>query len=325
MKSEAFEVPSAGQVNLLVFMNPIFIGTEGAKVLGGILPSFDKLGVHSVQLFFVKANETDPRFTGLFPQADFPRLNFQDDFQSTRIDWALVFGGDGALLWAHKALMHQPHVVYFSVKTGNLGVLTSFELSDLPKMIESMAQVVHGHPESSGLVTNRHHRLRGTIYDTHRQILRQFVAVNELVLSRVTNYCPKFALRVNGVPLLKVSADGLIVCTALGSTAYNSSVGGPTLMSHLPNCVLSAIAPFGVNFRPLVFGATDVLSICVDPNSFNKDFNAIQDGNNESRVKEGESLEVKLENTPELRLAAFVCNFQEEWGQKIQQIFKWEI
>jgi NAD+ kinase len=324
MKSEPIEVPSSSRINLLVSMNPSFISSDGAEVLGRIIPSFAALGITSIQLYFMEALKTDQKLVSYFPPADFLGLRFQDDYAKTRIDWALVFGGDGALLWAHKSLMSQPQVVYFSVKTGNLGVLTSFMLDDMPRLFEAMAASIRGAVDKSRLCVKRYHRIRAVILDSQRQVVRQFIAINEIVLFRTTNYCPKFSLTCNGTGLLKIGADGLIICTPVGSTAYNSSVGGPTLMPYLPNYVLSAIAPFGINFRPFVFGPSDVLTIALDHTSVSKEFKTVQDSNNETVVREGEVLEIRMEETPELRLAGFFRNFQEEWGEKIKPIFKWD-
>lgn len=324
MKSEALVFPPAAQVHLLVSVNPSFTAGESAHVLGEILPTFARFGVTRVQLYFMKALETDARLASVIPPDDFARLRFTDNFDDIRIDWALVYGGDGALLWAHKALVRQPQVVYFSVKTGNLGVLTAFVTSDLPQLIEDMSAAILGRPEQSQLVVKRFYRLLGTVIDGNNQVVRQFAAVNELVLFRNTNYCPKFAIHVNGCPMLRMSADGLILCTPLGSTAYNSSVGGPTLLPYLPNYVLSSIAPFGVNFRPFVFGASDVLSIAVDPSCYHREIKAVGDSNVEAVIRDGERLEVRLEGTPEFRLASFARNFQEDWTQKVQQVFKWD-
>lgn len=309
---------------MFVGLSPTFLSSDNASLLSKLTVNFRAQGVTNVKLFFLAKLEGSAELAALFPEEDRKAMVFTDDYDTNHIDWAMVFGGDGSVLWAHKVLKKQTHVVYFSLNAGHLGVLSSFMLGDIDRLIEALSLAAKGKAEQSQLVVKMQYRLSALIRDAGGAEVGSLKAINEVVASRVANYCPRFELFWNGTKFVKMFADGLIVSTSVGSTAYNSSVFGPTLMPSLPNFVVSAIAPFGVNFRPLVFGEHDTLRLQVDQSGNVKECQLVVDSNDERRLRPGDWVEFSLEKDHQFLLGSFDRVQEEEWQERVGNVFKWE-
>lgn len=324
MRKTELKAPTNTQIAIFVGLSPSFLVSDNARLLSKLTINFRDHGVNNVKLYFLAKLKSSAELTSLFSKEDFESIVFTDDYETNRIDWAIVFGGDGSVLWAHKVLQKQTHVVYFSLNAGHLGVLTSFLISETDKLIESLSLVAKGKVGESQLVVKMQYRLNGLVRDVNGNPVRSLKAINEIVANRITNYCPWFELFWNGTKFIRMSADGLIVSTSIGSTAYNSSVFGPTLMPSLPNFVVSAIAPFAVNFRSLVFGENDVLRLQVDQSGNTKECQLIVDSNDECRLQQGHYVEFSLEKDHQFLLGSFDRVQEEEWQERIRNVFKWE-
>ena len=130
------------------------------------------------------------------------------------VDCAVVIGGDGTLILAARELL-QREVPILGVNMGTLGYLTEVEVQNLFPALDQLL-------EGSYTVENRM-MLSGTVKD-----FRTDVAFNDIVVTRSENlHIVRLNLYVNGVYLTSYQADGLIISTPTGSTAYNLSAGGP--------------------------------------------------------------------------------------------------
>jgi len=171
---------------------------------------------------------------------------------SDKIDLLIVLGGDGTLLAAARALSGRK-VPILAVNLGGLGFLTSFTLDELYPMLELVhagdyritermmldAQVVH-----DGL-----HGLKNCA-------LNDAVA-NKGALSRMLS----FDVYVNQSHVGRYRADGIIVATPTGSTAYSLAAGGPVVQSDLEAFLITPICPHMLTNRPLVVPATATIEV----------------------------------------------------------------
>ena len=98
--------------------------------------------------------------------------------------------------------------------------------------------------------------LDGQIVSDGRVIARD-IALNDMILGRSGLYTLKFQLYVNGQLLNDYSADGMIVATPTGSTAYNLSAGGPIAVPDARLLILTPICPHTLNSRSIVFSSRD--------------------------------------------------------------------
>ncbi len=146
---------------------------------------------------------------------------------------ACVLGGDGTMLRAARALSPLG-IPLLGVNLGRLGFLTTITIGDLDAAI---AEVAGGRQ----LVEER--ALLDARLDREAREMR-FLALNDVVVARSTAVRSiHVAVRVDGEPLIVYWADGVIVATATGSTAYGFSVGGPLILPSSHAIMLVPIAP----------------------------------------------------------------------------------
>lgn len=158
-------------------------------------------------------------------------------------DFALVLGGDGTLLSAARAVAHEG-VPILAVNLGSLGFLTEVPLSEMYATLEAV---------DAGLCpTEQRAVLDCTAYRQDQAIARHFalndVVVNKSALSRLVD----FDLLIDGAFVFSYKADGVIIATPTGSTAYSLAAGGPVLMPSVQSFVLTPVCPHALTHRPLV-------------------------------------------------------------------------
>lgn len=177
------------------------------------------------------------------------RVTDQSDFTA---DVAVSIGGDGTFLRTAMWLGGK-NIPVIGVNTGHLGYLTAFGVDRLVEVPDLLM--------SDGFVAER----RALIEVESPQLTTWPYALNEVTVSKddsasMINTCAV----LDGQLLAEYRADGLIVSTATGSTAYNLSVGGPIIDPRTPVWVISPIAAHALTMRPLVVADSSRLSLCPD-------------------------------------------------------------
>lgn len=170
------------------------------------------------------------------------------DFEA---DLAVSLGGDGTFL--RTALwVADKRIPIVGVNTGHLGYLTALsidQLIDLPGLISSDRLRI----ESRSMLEVTSPALPAS---TGRYALNEVAVLKEESASMI-----QAEVSLGGLPMASYRADGLIICTSTGSTAYNLSVGGPIVQPTLDVCVISPIAAHSLSMRPLVFDARESVEI----------------------------------------------------------------
>jgi NAD+ kinase len=158
-------------------------------------------------------------------------------------DLMVVLGGDGTLLAVARSLPRA--VPILGVNLGNLGFLTEINRGEL---YPALIQVLEGRfeIEERSLFDVELRRGNGDPSTLYR-VLNDAV-INKSALARII----ELTLRVDGQLIARFRADGLIISTPTGSTAYNLSAGGPILDPLLPVAVLTPICPHALSLRPIV-------------------------------------------------------------------------
>jgi NAD+ kinase len=162
---------------------------------------------------------------------------------SKPLDLAVVLGGDGTLLSAARVTA-AIDVPLLGVNLGSLGFLTEVPLQSLYSMLDAIAQ---------GRATVEHRSLMEVQLlreDTVRGSYLVFndAVVNKTALARLNTY----DLYIDKAFVASYRADGMIVATPTGSTAYSLSAGGPVLMPTVKAFVITPVAPHSLTHRPLV-------------------------------------------------------------------------
>jgi NAD+ kinase len=177
-------------------------------------------------------------------------------------DVVLAFGGDGTLLDAASAVAHSPHdAPLLGVNLGRLGFLTD---AGRPDLTETLQAILDGRTrtETRLMLAGAVHRGDG--------VAGSHLALNDVVVTRgALSRMIEVGVMVDGQQVSLVKADGLIVATATGSTAYNLSAGGPIVLPSVDALVLTPIAPHALTLRPLVLPATARIELrpMVEPQS----------------------------------------------------------
>ncbi len=155
----------------------------------------------------------------------------------------LVLGGDGTLLAAAREAA--PHgIPILPINLGSLGFLTSFTLEELyPALEETLAGRL---PASERVLLDVELERGGKIF--HRQNVLNEAVINKGTLARMI----ELELIIDGDFVCRYRADGLIVATPTGSTAYSLSAGGPIVRPEVKAFVITPICPHTLSDRPLV-------------------------------------------------------------------------
>jgi NAD+ kinase len=171
-----------------------------------------------------------------------------------RVDLVLVLGGDGTLLSMADCIAHAGREVpILGVNFGSLGFLTEVTLPELYPALEA-AIAGHAHVEERLM-------LRADI--AHATAPAQTgVAVNDVVINKAApSRLINLSVFVGEEFVTHVRADGLIIATPTGSTAYNLSAGGPVVDPSVDALILTPIAPHTLSNRPVVIPASATVRV----------------------------------------------------------------
>ena len=176
-----------------------------------------------------------------------------DDIETLPADFALSLGGDGTLLGICRRYAANP-VPVCGINMGTLGFMADIEQNELEQRLVQLCAGdyrVEWRPFLAGYVTKpggAEHFLGHAIND---------IVVMKGDVARIIS----LALRVNDTPLVECKADGFIVATPTGSTAYSLSAGGPIMNPMVKGIVLTPICPHTLNIRPLIIREEDAVHI----------------------------------------------------------------
>ena len=163
-------------------------------------------------------------------------------------DCVLTLGGDGTLIQAVRELRNK-HLPLIGVNMGTLGYLTEIEL---PKIEESLEKLFCG-----AFLPERRMMLQGKLEGR-----KEDIALNDIVVARAGSIrVIHFNIYVNGQLLNSYQADGVIISTPTGSTAYNLSAGGPIVEPTAEMFVITPICSHALNTSSIVLSAEDEIVI----------------------------------------------------------------
>ncbi|MBQ3634799.1 MAG: NAD(+)/NADH kinase [Bacteroidales bacterium] len=187
--------------------------------------------------------------------AGFPEVERTERFESDSVDADVVLsvGGDGTFLAAGKLVMGT-QIPVLGINRGRLGFLSDVAPEHLQ---EAMHDVLAGNYRIIELPVL-------SLYDKEGREPIGF-AINEIAVSKCDGLSMlNIDADVDGDFLTSYWADGLILATATGSTAYSLSVGGPIVSPSLGSLILSPVAPHNLTIRPLLLPDSVVVTLRVD-------------------------------------------------------------
>jgi NAD+ kinase len=197
-------------------------------------------------------------------------------------DLVIVLGGDGTLLsvarWA------PPRTSVLGVNVGVLGFLAGMRRDEVLRRLDEVL--------SGGFREDRRRTLDVRVLDgPHRGLYRALndAVLNKEAIARISTFSVSIATR----PVARFRADGVIVATPTGSTAYNLSAGGPILHPELPAVVVTPICPHSLAQRPLVVRSSDPIGLAVLDRDRPEGVHLTLDGQEGFPIRAGTRVEVR--------------------------------
>jgi len=175
------------------------------------------------------------------PASEIDRLNGHERVISA--DLIVVLGGDGTMISAAR-MVGDHEVLVLGVNYGSLGYLTDFRIEEMYSALESI--IAGDYKIDRRLMLDAEH-WRGQEKLAEGRVLND-VVINKAALARII----EINVELDGLFVNKYRADGLIVSTPTGSTAYNLSAGGPIIFPSMNAVVVTPICPFTLSNRPIV-------------------------------------------------------------------------
>ena len=218
--------------------------------------------------FLVDEQNMDIQTAGVFEGNDF------------EADMVLSIGGDGTFLKA-ASQVGRKNIPILGINTGRLGFLADVSPEEMEDTFEDIYHHNYKVEDRSVLqVQSNGQPLKGYPF-----------GLNEIaVLKRDSSSMITIHTSINGAYLTTYQADGLVIATPTGSTAYSLSIGGPVIVPHSSTIAITPVAPHSLNVRPIVIN--DDWEITLDVESRSHNFLVAIDGRSET-CKEGTRLTIR--------------------------------
>ncbi len=200
---------------------------------------------------------------------------------ATRAELVIVLGGDGTLIQAARLLKGAP-VPILGVNLGSLGFMTEVPSADLFAVLD---ELIAGH-----LKTDSRMKLSCCLLRDGRPVFEDEV-LNEIVLSKgALARIGDHEMLIDDQYVTTFKADGVIVATPTGSTAYAMSAGGPIVHPLVDAIIVAPICPHALTQRPIVIPANQ--AVCIVPRGSTEDFYLTVDGQTGVSLQPGDRLKV---------------------------------
>ena len=253
----------------------------------GIVGNTQKASVYYVILEFVRLLKKYS-IQACFSQELEAHLGHQQDFvyipnnkMGEECDFVITFGGDGTMLSTIKDLGKSKTPI-LGVNMGGLGFLAEIVVEEMNAAIESLVNNDYS-------ITERM-MLEGTVHTADH--VETNYALNDFIVDKgMSARLLYIETKVDNVLLNHYRADGVIVSTPTGSTAYSLSAGGPILVPNTEAIVVTPICPHSLTVRPIVLSDKSVLKLCVSP--YQAPAQLHFDGRGKRNLLQGEWVEIK--------------------------------
>jgi NAD+ kinase len=216
-------------VGLIVIRNRPAAGATARKLI-------DWLKNHDCETLYLQELESQYWIPGGVTAEEF----------AAKAELAVVLGGDGTFLAAARMLQGRS-IPLMGVNFGAMGFLTDVTLEEMYETLELAL---------AGKLDVRERTMLDAEYASPDKPPILFSVLNDIVIAK-SGEARMIDLRVTvkGIPITSMRADGLIISTPTGSTAYNLSAGGPIVHPRLDAVILTPICPHSLTFRPVVLPA----------------------------------------------------------------------
>ena len=191
----------------------------------------------------------ESKFTGVCKAMNLSGINFGEvEENAEACDLFLTIGGDGTILrWGKKSAVYKKPLI--GINTGRLGFMATLERENLSKL----SALAEGKYKVST-------RMMLDVTITTELEKKHFPALNDVVFFKgTTSKLPEYLVFSGGTEVSRVRADGLIISTPTGSTAYSLSAGGPIIDPKIQCFEVTALSPHTLFNRPMLLSVDEPL------------------------------------------------------------------
>lgn len=218
-----------------------------------------------------------------------------------------VMGGDGTILRVVHRLGQEIRPI-FGINIGSLGFLTCVGPNEIERAVDSLL--------SGDYILSRRDLLLAELETEGRTI--RFHALNDIVVSRgERSELIKLSISVDGTPFTDYNADGLIISTPTGSTAYSLSAGGPILMPETDCLLITPICPHVLTNRSTVVGNRSTIEARIAPSG--RMVIVTADGQEQTGMKPADQLRI----TRSRRSLPLAMLPERQFPEVLRQKLKW--
>ena len=169
------------------------------------------------------------------------------------LDALLTLGGDGTLLRGAR-LIASHQVPILGVNMGRLGFLTCCTADQLTEALDHLARKQYTAEQRMGLVAK--------LDQANGAVRESWIALNDVVVHKGgVARMASLKVGVNGEPIATYAADGVVISTPTGSTAYSLSAGGPVVFPTLESILVTPVSPHTLAIRPLLLPAASEVTV----------------------------------------------------------------
>ncbi|MBI2646762.1 MAG: NAD(+)/NADH kinase [Deltaproteobacteria bacterium] len=198
------------------------------------------------------------------------------------VDLLVTFGGDGTFIRGVRVL-EGAKVPVVGVNFGEFGFLTQTHHDNFEKTFVPFLKGDFRVEERSKLKAEVHRK--GKVHTSYHAL--NDVVLHTFGIARIA----KYKVAVDSQPLMLLRADGMVMSTPTGSTAYSFAAGGPISDPQSPLMLFTPICPQNVAYRPLIFSDTSMLE--VETSSRNSEVLLTIDGQEQLQIEEGDQIKVQ--------------------------------
>lgn len=239
-------------------------------------------------------------------------ISFDKEKIPKETECILVVGGDGTLLGAARD-MAERNIPLIGVNTGHIGYLCELDKDTVTQGLEQLLK--------DDTYTLEKRMLLAGYRITAEGQSEENIALNDIVIHR-SGFLQvvDLVIYVNGEYLNTYSADGMIIATPTGSTAYSMSAGGPIVDPKANLLLITPISPHSLNAKSIVLGAEDEITIEIAARQSGQEEKAEVsfDGNHAGTLAAGEKIVVRKAKVYTRILKLSNLSFVERLGKKLQ-------
>lgn len=270
------------------------------------------------------------------PEIDYVFTFAKDDTDrlSEFVDFVVCLGGDGVILHASSLFTGaMPPIISFHL--GSMGFLTNHGFNNfaiyLREVIYGCQKLdtcsmdgleLNGDGNTLGVMVTLRMRLRCEVYRSGSYEPEQvYEVLNEVVLDRGSNpYLTNIECYERGRFITRVQADGVMLATPTGSTAYSCAAGGSMVHPNVAAILLTPICPHSLNFRPIILPDYAELELRVPDNARTSAWLSF-DGKHRQELHHGDSLVVKMSENPVPTINK--ADLTGDWFDSLERCFRW--